>query len=199
MMFYRFSHALFSAYFRVLFRWKIYGRENIPENGPYIICANHTSWFDPPLTGCVIPSNQMVHFMAKEELFHTFLLGYLIRRLGAFPVRRDTADRRSVRLALEILQKNGVLGLFPEGTRSKTGELGEPFHGPAHIALKSKVPVLPMAILWPPRVFQPVRVNIGPLMHFDDRDKIKGKDLEEVSSSVMGEIGRLLSELKEGA
>lgn len=198
MLFYRFSHALFSSYFKLFFRWKIYGRENIPSGGPYIICANHTSWFDPPLTGCTIPPNQMVHFMAKDELFHMFLLGYFIRKLGAFPVRRDTADRRSIRLAMDILEKDGVLGLFPEGTRSKTGELGEPFHGPAHIALKSVKPVLPIAILWPPRVFQPVQVNIGTLLYFDERKKIRGEDLEEVSGKIMTEIGKLLSELREG-
>lgn len=193
-MIYRIMHFLFSLYFSFFYRWKFYGRENLPAKGPYIICANHTSWFDPPLVGCMVPSRNKVRFMAKEELFRTFLFGNIIRRMGAFPVKRNTADKRAIKQALMLLEKGEILGLFPEGTRSRTGELGEPHLGAALIALKSKKPVLPVAIKWPPKIFQPVKVSIGPLIYFHEEGKIKEK-LEEVSLQIMEQIRKQLLSL----
>ncbi len=194
-MIYKFFHVLFSLYFKLFFRWRFYGLENLPSEGPFIICANHTSWFDPPLVGCMVPINRRVCFMAKEELFDVFFLGPVIKRMGAFPVRRDTADRRSIRTALKLLQEGNILGLFPEGTRSRSGELGEPFHGPAMIALKSGIPVLPVAIKWPSKIFRPVKVRVGSLIYFNEEGKIKAEVLVKVSARIMEEIKKLLVEL----
>jgi 1-acyl-sn-glycerol-3-phosphate acyltransferase len=189
-MFYNFAKGFFSVLFKYFYLWEFYGRENLPSDGPYIICSNHTSWFDPPLIGSMVKNK--VYFMAKEELFKIFILGFLIKKLDAFPVKRNTADRAAIRCALQVLSEGEVLALFPEGTRNKTGELGEPHHGAALIALKSKMPVLPVAIKWPRRIFMPVKVNIGPLIYFNEEGKIKGKVLEKVSASIMKEIKKLL-------
>jgi 1-acyl-sn-glycerol-3-phosphate acyltransferase len=191
---YKLLHGLFSIYFRVLYRWKIEGLENIPFKGPFIVCANHTSWFDPPLVGTMLfKSSSRVYFMAKEELFHIFILGKIIRLLGAFPVKRSSADRRSLRHALKLLERGEILGLFPEGTRIKTGDLGEPFHGPALVALKSGKPVLPVAIKWPSGKFQEVKVKAGPLIYFKEEGRIKRKVLEESSSRIMDAIRNIIS------
>ena len=191
-MFYYFIRNLFAYFFRIFYFLQFNGLENLPLKGPYIIWANHTSWFDPPLVGCLPLKKKKINFMAKDELFKVFPLGFILRKLEAFPVKRDTADRKAIRQALRILAEGGILGLFPEGTRVQSGELGKPHHGAALIALKSKKPVLPIAIKWPPRIFQPVKINIGPLIYFEEGGKIKGEVLEETSLQIMTEIKKLL-------
>lgn len=181
----------FRVFFKLIYPYRLYGRDNIPENGPYIICANHTSWFDPPLVGSVIPQMR-IHFMAKEELFDIFIFGTILKKLGAFPVKRDKADRRAIKKALQLLGEDKIIGLFPEGTRIKGGELGQPFHGPALIALLSNKPVLPVAVKWPDRLFQPVNVRFGKLLYFEEQGKIKKDLLQKVSTKIMGEIELLL-------
>lgn len=185
---YALGHLFFSLYFKLFFRWSFRGLENVPAEGPFIICSNHTSWFDPPLVGCMLPRKNKVFFMAKEELFDIIILGKIIRKMGAFPVKRDEADRKAITFALKVLQEGNILALFPEGTRSKDGSIGEPFQGPAMIALKSKKPVLPVAIKWPSRVFLPVKVNIGPPVVFDEERKIKKDLLDKTSTKIMEEI-----------
>lgn len=191
-MFYYFVRSLFLYYFKLFYFLKFKGLENVPPQGPYIICANHTSWFDPPLVGCIPVKGQKVNFMAKEELFKLFLIGFFFNKLEAFPVKRNTADRRAIRRALQVLEEGGILGLFPEGTRIKSGDLGKPYHGAALIALKSKKPVLPVAIQWPSGIFRPVKINIGALIYFTEGGKIKGNVLEKTSAQIMEEIRKLL-------
>lgn len=192
-MFYQFILFLFRIYFIVFYRWQIEGLENIPSRGAFIACANHTSWFDPPLLGAMVFKKRPVNFMAKEELFQVFIFGKLIERLGAFPVKRSRVDRRSLQYALQLLEGGGILGLFPEGSRIKTGELGKPFHGLALLALKSGKPVLPVAIQWPSRKFQKVKVKVGSLIYFEEEGRIKRKVLEINSEIIMAEIRNLIS------
>lgn len=191
-MFYYLIRNSFAYFFKVFYLLNFNGLENLPLEGPYIICANHTSWFDPPLVGSLPLKKQKINFMAKEELFRIFPLGFILRKLEAFPVKRNTADRKAIRRALQVLSEGGILGLFPEGTRMRAGELGKPQHGAALVALKSKKPVLPIAIKWPPRIFQPVKINIGPLIYFEEGGKIKGEVLEKTSLQIMAEIKKLL-------
>ncbi len=181
----------FRIFFKIFFPYRLIGQENIPKNGAYIVCANHTSWFDPPLVGSVLPKMR-IHFMAKEELFNIFILGAIIRKLGVFPVKRNRADRRAIKKAIQLLKEDKVIGLFPEGTRIKGGELGQPFHGPALIALTSNKPVLPVAVKWPDRLFHPVSITFGRLLNFEEEGKIKKDALEKVSATIMREIGLLL-------
>jgi 1-acyl-sn-glycerol-3-phosphate acyltransferase len=137
--------GLYSVYFR-LGGWKIHGRENIPMQGPLIIAPNHKSLLDPPLVGSSMP--RLVTTMGKIELFEKKhlglpILGKVIQHMGTFPVRRGTADRRAIRRALKVLSSGGALAIFPEGTRTRDGELGPPEMGIALIAHKAKAPVLP--------------------------------------------------------
>ncbi len=184
-MIYRFIRLFFYFFFRTFFGYRISGKNHLPPRGPFIICANHTSWFDPPLAGCIVPAKNQVHFMAKEELFHILFLGWMIKKMGAFPVRRKTADRKAIRQALQILEAGGVVGLFPEGTRIKTGELGKPMQGAGFIAVKSQKPVVPVAIKWPPGLFKRIQVAIGEPVVFQGGGK---GSLEEVSAQIMEEI-----------
>ena len=193
-MFYTFIRALFILFFRVFYRCKYDFFKYIPSDESFIVCANHTSYLDPPFVGTIIPHKQ-VYFMAKEELFRYFILGKAITALGAFPVKRGAVDKTSLTHSIKLLKDGQVLGLFPEGKRVKTGEMGELFHGLAYLALKGKRPILPILIKWPERIFQPVRVKVGSLIYFPDEEKIVKKVLEEASAKVSEEMTKLWSDL----
>lgn len=192
---YNFLCLLLGAVFSIFFRWKVTGAENIPAAGGVIIAANHVSLWDPPVLGTAIP--RRIHFMAKEELFTNPVFRWLITKLGAFPVKRGIADRTAIRTALSLLENGSVLGLFPEGTRSKTGVLGAPEPGLAMLAIKAGVPVVPAAIIGTNKVlrdghvFPQFRVIFGKPL-FLARDTAGKDSLDVLSGKVMGEIDRLL-------
>jgi 1-acyl-sn-glycerol-3-phosphate acyltransferase len=187
---------LFKWVFQTIYRWQIEGRENIPQEGACILCANHISWWDPPLVGCL--THRVVRFMAKEELFAMPVVGRIMPKLNAFPVKRDSADRRAIKTALDTLKNGGILGIFPEGTRSQTDELLPPQPGVGLIALKSGAPVIPVAIIGPYRMLRPIRIRIGAPLYFPEYYGVKtrAEDLEEVSGRMMAEIDRLRRESK---
>ena len=194
------SKFFVKLFFIVFTRWKVKGEENIPSQGPVLIVANHLTNADPPLL-CV-SLNREVRFMAKEELFKIPVLGWIIPRMRAFPVRRGTADRRALRRAMDLLKRGEVVTIFLEGTRSEDGTLQDPELGFALIALKTRAPVVPMALIgtdtvlprhcWHFKVGK-VRVRIGKPMTFPDLydGKTKKPDLETVGRRVMAEIARL--------
>src|SRR5215472_9213662 len=101
----------------ITMRVRLRGRYNLPRKGPYIIAANHLSWLDVPLVPAFVPGK--VIFMAKEEAFHG-KIGWIVRFLGAFPVKRGEHDRQAIRAADQQLKQQKVFMIFPEGTRSKT-------------------------------------------------------------------------------
>lgn len=138
---------------QTVFRWRVRGLENLPAAGGLIIASNHISNFDPPLIGCALPLTRRIHFMAKIELFKNPLFGRIIFALGAFPVRRGLADRTAIRTALALLESGEVVGIFPEGTRSKSGTLGRAEPGMGMIAVKAGVPVVPAAITGTNQIF----------------------------------------------
>lgn len=145
--------------FRIFYPWRVIGRENIPAEGPVIICSNHISNWDPPLLGS--PLTRQVHFMAKDDLFKIPVLNWLITQFGAFPVKRGGGDRAAIRATLDLLKNGKILGIFPEGTRSKNGQLGEGKSGTALFALRSDAVVIPVAIIGPYKLFRPVTIVYG--------------------------------------
>lgn len=128
----------------LLTRWRVYGKENVPRGGPLIVVSNHLHNADPPLLSASLPRE--IVFMAKEELFHSPLGRIVIIGFGAFQVSRRRYDREALRRASEVLQQGFALGLFPEGTRSKTAQLQEAFPGTALIAWQAKCPIVPVGI-----------------------------------------------------
>lgn len=135
--------------------------------------------------------------MAKEELFQIPLFGWLLKGLGAFPVRRGTPDRRAFKRALAVLAAGNVLGIFPEGTRSKTGELGPAEEGAAVLALRSGAPVVPAGIsgtLGP----GPIRVIFGPPVETSDLDPKDRASIRILSERAMTSIANLLSKAGQG-
>lgn len=155
-MLYVIGRWLFHVLFRVIFRYRVEGEERIPAEGGVLLAANHASVLDPPLIGCA--ATRPVHFMAKAELFSIPVLSWALPRVGAFPVHRGTADRNAIRLAIEYLHRGEVVAMFPEGTRTLTGELLPPQRGVALIALRTGVPVVPVGLIG---TFRPFRVEKG--------------------------------------
>lgn len=191
-MLYSFGKFLFKIIFRVFFRYQVTGANNVPDKGPVIVCANHMSYWDPPLVG--VSLKRQVHFMAKEELFRIPLLGSALRGIGTFPVKRGTADPSAIRQAARLLRDGRVMGIFPEGTRVRPGTTGKHYHGAALLASWTKAPVVPLGIQGPYRFFKPVIVRIGTPIDFGaevtsgDRDS----DLEAMTQRIMAGIYALI-------
>jgi 1-acyl-sn-glycerol-3-phosphate acyltransferase len=191
---------------RVLFRLEARGAEHVPKTGPVLLVANHSSNLDSPLIGAVTP--RPLSFLAKAELFRLPLLGSLIRRLNARPVRREGGDAGALRTALRILEGGGVLLMFPEGTRGSEGMLREPRPGAAMLAVRSGAAVVPVFIQgtgralprgarWP----RPTKVIVtfGEPLVFPRKDAQGRKtDYEAVSREMMAAIGRLAKRARDG-
>jgi len=203
-MLYPVAKFIFRVLFKVLWRWKVEGAENFPVAGPVVVVANHVSIWDPIAVGCALP--RPIKFMAKEELFHYPLLGGILPRLGAFPVKRNQPDRVAIRRALEVLENHEVLGMFPEGTRSKTGELLKPHPGAAMIALKARAPVVPVACMGTSSLWrnlfkrEALRVRIGKPVFYDEysEQRLNAKCLENVSQDIMNRIALILQSNQDG-
>lgn len=127
-----------------LARWKVYGRRNVPRQGPLIVVANHLNFADPPILASGV-QRRRITFMAKVELFR-YPFGVIPRLYGAFPVRRFEADVGAMLSAERRLKRGEALGMFPEGTRSRDRRLSELHPGTGLIALRSGASVLPCAI-----------------------------------------------------
>ncbi|HBL36602.1 MAG TPA: 1-acyl-sn-glycerol-3-phosphate acyltransferase [Firmicutes bacterium] len=142
-MLYRLCRDILYGMLKLFYGLKVVGAEQLPEKGPVIVVANHTNLIDPIVVGCSLRQRQ-VCFMAKEELFRIPFFGGLLRRLGAFPVKRGQGDRGAFRSALEVLSAGKVLGMFPEGTRHKDGKIHPLRQGAALLAVESGAMILPM-------------------------------------------------------
>jgi 1-acyl-sn-glycerol-3-phosphate acyltransferase len=178
----------------VIARMHVRGRQHIPPRGPYIVAANHLAWTDIPLIPIYLP--QKVVYMAKEEVF-TGRLRWLARFLGAFPVRRGEGDRQALRAAENILKAGRVLVIFPEGTRSRVRTLGRAHAGLGMIALRTGVPVLPVAIWGSEDLFKKFRPAIHivygePLVFKPQGDKITREEIERTTEEVMRRIASML-------
>ena len=189
-MLYSFARAILIPIFLIFYNYRVIGRGNIPKNGAYIVCANHVSMIDPIFVGIAL--SQRMYFMAKAELFKNKLLGALLRGLGAFPVKRGEADIRSIKTSLKLLNSSKVLALFPEGTRNKTDEVvAEP--GIAMLAIKSRVPVVPVAIISSYKFFKRTKVIIGrpiELTEYHER-KLLNEEYLKISLDIMNKINEL--------
>ena len=119
------------------------GAENVPRSGPLMVVSNHLCYADPPILATLIPRH--IVFMAKEELFR-WPLRPITLWYGGFPVRRGSADRKAIRTALALLEHGLALGMFPEGTRSRSRRLGEGQMGAGLLALRSGASILPVGI-----------------------------------------------------
>ncbi|MGC4190853.1 MAG: lysophospholipid acyltransferase family protein [Thermomicrobiales bacterium] len=130
---------------RLLIGLRVEGTENVPKNGGVLVVSNHLCNADPLFVSIACP--RPAHFMAKKELFKVPVLGWAMLKFGEFPVDRGNADRWAIRRALATVEQGIALGMFPEGTRSKSGALKQALPGAGLIALRGNVPIVPVAVI----------------------------------------------------
>lgn len=197
-LFYRVAVVVLEFLFRIVFRLRVIGRENVPPTGACVIAANHVSFLDPPLVGVAI-RNRTVRFMARDSLFRFRPFSWFLRKVMVIPLARERGDVGALRQGIAVLKAGGVLGLFPEGTRSPTGELQPAKGGVGFLIAKAGAPVVPVYVDGSYRALprrrkwiRPTRitVRIGPpispaevLSH--------GNDYEAVAARVMSAIAAL--------
>ncbi len=136
-MLYNIGKSVFFILCRLLFRFKVEGRENIPDKGAFIVAGNHVSYLDPIIMG--IGSPRQISFLAKEELFALPLLGRILSAWGVVPLRRNSSDVRALKTALAILKQGRPIGIFPQGQRARTDTIKS---GVGFLASKAGVPVI---------------------------------------------------------
>ncbi len=197
MSFYKFGRAVVRFITWFGFKVTVTQKEEIPMNKGFIIACNHVSNFDPIFLGTSVKPE--ISYMAKEELFKNKFIGFILRHLNAFKVSRGTGDTSAIDGAIQIVKENRVLGIFPEGTRSKDGQLRRAKSGVIVVASASNGDVLPAAIKYGERKFirRQVYVSIGNFIKNEDL-KISNNDRAEIkkaSALIMDNIAHLLEEM----
>lgn len=196
-----FGRAFWTGFFHVYAGFSVQGAEHW-RPGPLIVVSNHRSSWDPfPIvTSCPY----RVCFLAKVESFRNPIARYFIRQWGSFPIVRGGNDVRSLRLVMHLLRAGEILGMFPEGTRSRDGKLGEFHPGAAKLAIATRTPVLPVALfntdrLKPigavlPRPRVGVRVAIGEPFELSDYygARLTDESLAAATAEIRSRVARLL-------
>jgi 1-acyl-sn-glycerol-3-phosphate acyltransferase len=173
-------------------RARAYGRERVPATGGLVYAMNHMHWLDVPVVGSLSPRN--VSFVAKVEAAHFPGLGRFLRWHGTISVRRGASDRDAVRMMRETARNGGVVGLFVEGTRGKTGRPGAAQPGAAMVSIQEDVPVIPIAIygtqFWKPTNRAPCSVAYGEPVRFEGLPK-GGRGYKEATVEIERRINVL--------
>ena len=198
-VFYTVIRALLGFPARLLFRVRRIGRKNEPkrEDGPYLVCANHQTVLDVVFIAASL-KRQQPHFMAKAELFRVPFLGWLVRKLGAFPVSRGKGDVGAVKHAINLLKSGRSVGMFPQGTRCPERDPRECKikFGAGMIAARAGVAVLPVHIKmknykW--RFLRRVKVIVGDPIPFEKFEYREGEagEYARMTEMIYAEICRL--------
>jgi 1-acyl-sn-glycerol-3-phosphate acyltransferase len=203
---YRLGQFVFRAIFATYFRWRVFGAENVPMTGGAILAANHSSFIDPPLIGC--GTNRIISMLARESLFRFPPMGAVLRSWGVVPVDRDGGGAKGLKIVLDRLLAGHAIALFPEGTRTRDGQLQPARSGIGLTVIKSTAPVVPVRIWGAFEAFgrhhklpRPRRVILkyGPPLHFANLraeaktcDKPRLKQIyQEVADEIMAAIAKL--------
>lgn len=169
MRFYKICREIIRPICFLLFPRKVFGAENLPKDGPMIVCANHVSLVDPVFLG--LEMKQPLHYIAKKEVFDVPIFGAIVRALGAFPVDREGKDLKAIRTCMSVLKDGNTLGIFPEGTRVFNGKKSEAKAGIALIAKRSNATLI-MAHIVPKksrvRPFTKTKVYFAKPVKYDD-------------------------------
>ncbi len=173
----------------LFFPIRVYGRENFPKSGSFILAPNHLSNLDPFIVGLVV--GKRTSYLAKEELFENKTISFILRQLGAFPVKRHKADIGAMKESLKRIKK-GPLLVFPEGTRQRGESKQEPFSGISWFSTKGNVPIIPVFVRGSDKVLPPgakffkrcsVEVYLGKAVNFSKnapRDKVARQIMHDI-------------------
>ncbi|MGI9602975.1 MAG: lysophospholipid acyltransferase family protein [Acidimicrobiales bacterium] len=153
------ARTMLAPLVRRLYRTEISGLHNVPTDGPVILSANHLSFFDTPALMVVAP--RPVVFLGKAEYMDRWQTRHLFPALGMVPIRREAArsSMAALETAAELLDEGRMVGIYPEGTRSRDGYLHKGHTGVAHLAIKSRAPILPIGLVGTPAI-QPIGSSV---------------------------------------
>ncbi len=193
------SYLFVFPIYRILFRGRTFGNNNVPRTGSLVVVANHGSHLDPPFLGHALC--RPIAFMAKSELFCIPLLSSIIRGCGAYPVSRGASDREAIRVATARLNEGWATGVFLDGTRQDNGRVNQPMAGAALLAGRTGSLLIPVAIInshkalrkgfFLPR-FVPIHIRIGkPIAPPLSRKKI---DLENTTNQLRLSINSMIDQ-----
>lgn len=169
---------------------RVEGRENIPAEGPVILCANHKSFQDPFVLASY--TKRKISFMAKKELFDNPVFRFALNRVGSFPVARGENDIGAVRTSLKVLKDGGVLGIFPEGHRYTDGEMHEAANGISLIAIRSGAVVVPAYLDGNFKPFRRITLRIGSPVSLEEfGKKLDAATLSAATAKIMGSVQAL--------
>ncbi len=187
-MFYQIAKIVLKILYKILFRMTIEGQQNVPKEGGVILCANHSSNFDPVTMG--IYSDRTVYYMAKKELFENKFMYWLLKQLNAFPVDRSTADMTAFKNAVKLLKQGHIIGMFAQGTRVKAGEEKAAKAGVALFAMKGKAPVVPVAISGSCKPFSSMKIVYGKPLYLEQYrgKRLNTQSLNEITEIIMKQI-----------
>ena len=193
-IFYNIEKALARPFLKLIFFYKCNDRKNLPKDKSFIVCCNHLSNADPIILSAL--SRRKIHYMAKAELFKNKFAGAILKAHGAFPVVRGAGDGKAISKGEEILKEGKILGIFIEGTRSKTGELQKPKSGAAMIAWQTKTPIIPVCITPKNKkikFFNKVTVSWGKPLYMEELGLISGdiKEIRDASRIIMEKISEM--------
>lgn len=201
---YRFLKANFVPFVKAATRLHVKGRDKVPREGPVLLAVNHFSWADPVVVGAAI--ERPTYYLAKERLFVNPAARWFFTSMGQIPVNRQAGGNEdALQTAVELLARGVVVGVFPEGTRSRYGELKRGKTGVARIAVRSGAPIVPIAVttaeFWPkhstlPKFGEQVYMNVGDPMRFDlkPEDADDRQRMRDATDEVMARIKALLDE-----
>ncbi|MEX2108114.1 MAG: lysophospholipid acyltransferase family protein [Solirubrobacterales bacterium] len=186
----------------LFYRTRAIGVKNVPKTGPLLLAPNHFSQMDHFFTGLYL--RRQIRFMGKSQLFGPPVLTYIYKHGGVFPIRRGHHDDEAFKTAFTILDQEGMLLIYAEGGRSRSGEMGEPKRGIGQIALESGAPVVPVAIhgsdsvrRWKRFRFPKVTVQYGKPLSFPvEKDPSHERQLE-VATEVFDKVRSMYTALEE--
>ena len=141
---YRLGWVGFRAIFRFYFRWRVFNPERVPLSGGAVLASNHSSYIDPPLVGAGV--RRPINFLARDTLFRFPPMAWVLRQWGVVPLDRDGGSASGLRVILERLREGNAIVLFPEGTRTRDGQMQPARSGIGLIVIKSDQPVVPVRV-----------------------------------------------------
>ncbi len=183
--------GIYKMFALITYRPKIIGKENIPDYGAAIICPNHVHALDSTII--ISNTKRRINTLAKEELFKNRFFRWIATLFGIYPVKINSKSMESVKISLKLLKNNELLMIFPEGTRNGLAKGVKPKDGAIKIAIKAKVPIIPVGIIGEFKPFKKVFIKFGKPIDFSKYEsEINNKEvLENLTNNLMNEIIKL--------
>ena len=183
---YRFLVSIVSVLVKLIYRVKINGIENLKDDQPFIISANHIHIFDPVILATL--TKRQIFFLSKKELFEKKLFAKFFGKLGVIPIDRDNTDIKAIKSCFRVIRAGNILGIFPEGTRVKTVDINNMKKGVALIA-KKKVNILPIHIEGTYRIFSKITVDIYPMIEINNFENMEDSEaIDKLTEELFNQI-----------